>query len=411
MKERLLERFLRYARINTRSDENSDTVPSTKCQITFLKQLAEEIGALGFSEVEYNEANSIVTATIPANTDADIPVMGFIAHIDTADFNAENINPQIHENYQGDEIALDSEGKYILSPAEFPNLKNYIGQTLITTDGTTLLGADDKSGVVEIIEAGRYLLEHPEIKHGKIRFAFTPDEEIGRGVKLFDVEGFGAEFAYTMDGGAVGELEYESFNAAQAKIKIQGQNVHPGSAKNKMINALELVAAVNQSLPMYAKPEYTSGREGFFHLYSLSGTVDEAEMVYIIRDHSRENFEEKKAYLTRVVEELNTQIGRTCIQLDLRDQYYNMAEVIEKDMTPVELAEQAMKNLDIEPKIEAIRGGTDGSILSFMGLPTPNIFAGGENFHGRFEFVSLEAMELATQVIIEIVRLASEGAK
>lgn len=411
MKEELKERFIRYARINTRSDESSDTIPSTQRQVTFLKDLAKEIEGLGFEEVEYNPENSILTATIPANTDADIPVMGFIAHIDTADFNAEGINPQVHEYYQGEPIKLDKDGQYVLDPEEFPNLKNYLGDTLITTDGTTLLGADDKAGVVEIIEACRYLLAHPEIKHGKIRVAFTPDEEIGTGVEHFDVEGFGADFAYTMDGGPVGELEYESFNAAQAKIKIAGQNVHPGSAKGTMINALEVALKINQDLPMYAKPEFTEGREGFYHLYSLEGTVDEAEMVYIIRDHNHDNFEEKKDYLTRVIREINHQIGRECISLDLNDQYYNMAEVIEKDLTPVHLAKQAMENLEIEPKIEPIRGGTDGSVLSFMGLPTPNIFAGGENFHGRFEFVALEAMELAAKVIIEIVRLSGEGVK
>ena len=408
MPNQLIDRFIRYVKKETRSDEASTTVPSTPSQTEFLKDLVEELVELGYQDVRLNPKNSFVTATIPATTTKEVPVVGFIAHVDTADFEACNVQPQFHENYDGEAIVLDKEGKFVLSPKDFPNLKNYVGKTLITTDGTTLLGADDKAGVSEIVTAGAYLLDHPEIEHGKIRVAFGPDEEIGRGADLFDVEEFGCDFAYTMDGGPVGELEYESFNAAQAEITIQGKNVHPGTAKDTMVNALELARQFQNALPEFEVPEHTSGREGFYHLMYANGVVEEAKLVYIIRDHDRKLFEAKKAYLQLVADRLNASLDSNRISIDMKDQYYNMAEIIEKDFRAVEVAQKAMENLSITPIIEPIRGGTDGSKISFMGLPTPNIFAGGENFHGRYEFVAVESMEKARDVIIEIAQLLAK---
>ena len=408
MPNQLIDRFIRYVKKETRSDEASTTVPSTPSQTEFLKDLVEELVELGYQDVRLNPKNSFVTATIPATTTKEVPVVGFIAHVDTADFEARNVQPQFHENYDGEDIVLDKEGKFVLSPKDFPNLKNYVGKTLITTDGTTLLGADDKAGVSEIVTAGAYLLAHPEIEHGKIRVAFGPDEEIGRGADLFDVEEFGCDFAYTMDGGPVGELEYESFNAAQAEITIQGKNVHPGTAKDTMVNALEIARQFQNALPEFEVPEHTSGREGFYHLMYANGVVEEAKVVYIIRDHERELFEAKKAYLQLVADRLNASLDSNRISIDMKDQYYNMAEIIEKDFRAVEVAQKAMENLSITPIIEPIRGGTDGSKISFMGLPTPNIFAGGENFHGRYEFVAVESMEKARDVIIEIAQLLAK---
>ena len=408
MPNQLIDRFIRYVKKETRSDESSTTVPSTPSQTEFLKDLVEELVELGYQDVRLNPKNSFVTATIPATTTKEVPVVGFIAHVDTADFEARNVQPQFHENYDGEAIVLDKEGKFVLSPKDFPNLKNYVGKTLITTDGTTLLGADDKAGVSEIVTAGAYLLAHPEIEHGKIRVAFGPDEEIGRGADLFDVEEFGCDFAYTMDGGPVGELEYESFNAAQAEITIQGKNVHPGTAKDTMVNALEIARQFQNALPEFEVPEHTSGREGFYHLMYANGVVEEAKLVYIIRDHDRKLFEAKKAYLQLVADRLNASLDSNRISIDMKDQYYNMAEIIEKDFRAVELAQKAMENLSITPIIEPIRGGTDGSKISFMGLPTPNIFAGGENFHGRYEFVAVESMEKARDVIIEIAQLLAK---
>ena len=408
MPNQLVDRFIRYVKKETRSDEASTTVPSTPSQTEFLKDLVEELVALGYQDVRLNPKNSFVTATIPATTTKEVPVVGFIAHVDTADFEARNVQPQFHENYDGEAIVLDKEGKFVLSPKDFPNLKNYVGKTLITTDGTTLLGADDKAGVSEIVTAGAYLLAHPEIEHGKIRVAFGPDEEIGRGADLFDVEEFGCDFAYTMDGGPVGELEYESFNAAQAEITFQGKNVHPGTAKDTMVNALELARQFQNALPEFEVPEHTSGREGFYHLMYANGVVEEAKLVYIIRDHDRTLFEAKKAYLQLVADRLNASLDSNHISIDMKDQYYNMAEIIEKDFRAVEVAQKAMENLSITPIIEPIRGGTDGSKISFMGLPTPNIFAGGENFHGRYEFVAVESMEKARDVIIEIAQLLAK---
>ena len=408
MPNQLIDRFIRYVKKETRSDEASTTVPSTPSQTEFLKDLVEELVALGYQDVRLNPKNSFVTATIPATTTKEVPVVGFIAHVDTADFEARNVQPQFHENYDGEAIVLDKEGKFVLSPKDFPNLKNYVGKTLITTDGTTLLGADDKAGVSEIVTAGAYLLAHPEIEHGKIRVAFGPDEEIGRGADLFDVEEFGCDFAYTMDGGPVGELEYESFNAAQAEITFQGKNVHPGTAKDTMVNALEIARQFQNALPEFEVPEHTSGREGFYHLMYANGVVEEAKLVYIIRDHDRKLFEAKKAYLQLVADRLNASLDSNRISIDMKDQYYNMAEIIEKDFRAVEVAQKAMENLSITPIIEPIRGGTDGSKISFMGLPTPNIFAGGENFHGRYEFVAVESMEKARDVIIEIAKLLAK---
>ena len=408
MPNQLIDRFIRYVKKETRSDEASTIVPSTPSQTEFLKDLVEELVELGYQDVRLNPKNSFVTATIPATTTKEVPVVGFIAHVDTADFEARNVQPQFHENYDGEAIVLDKEGKFVLSPKDFPNLKNYVGKTLITTDGTTLLGADDKAGVSEIVTAGAYLLAHPEIEHGKIRVAFGPDEEIGRGADLFDVEEFGCDFAYTMDGGPVGELEYESFNAAQAEITIQGKNVHPGTAKDTMVNALEIARQFQNALPEFEVPEHTSGREGFYHLMYANGVVEEAKLVYIIRDHDRKLFEAKKAYLQLVADRLNASLDSNRISIDMKDQYYNMAEIIEKDFRSVEVAQKAMENLSITPIIEPIRGGTDGSKISFMGLPTPNIFAGGENFHGRYEFVAVESMEKARDVIIEIAKLLAK---
>ena len=405
MYKNLIPRFVRYVQTETRSNENSTTIPSTQSQVEFAKTLMAELKELGLKEVAYNTDNGYVTATLPSNTAKTVPTIGFIAHMDTADFNAENVNPQFHENYTGKTLVLNKEQNVILSPEDFPNLKNYIDQTLITTDGTTLLGADDKAGIAEIMTAMEILLTDDSIEHGDIRVAFGPDEEIGIGADRFDVAGFNADFAYTMDGGPVGELEYESFNAASAIVTIQGKNVHPGTAKDTMINALKLALAFDAALPQNEVPEKTAGREGFYHLLGLTGEVEEARMEYIIRDHDRTKFEERKAVILSVAEKLNKAYNAERVTVDLNDSYYNMGEIIEKDMTVVDLAEQAMKNLGIEPIIEAIRGGTDGSKISFMGLPTPNIFAGGENFHGRYEFVAVESMQKATDVIVEIARL------
>lgn len=400
------DRLIRYAKINTRSDEASETIPSTEIQYDLLKPLVEELKAIGMEDVVLTESNAFVTATLPANTDKEIPSMGFIAHVDTADFNSENVNPQIIENYQGQDIKLNDE--YTMTVADFPQLKNYHGQTLITTDGTTLLGADDKSGIAEIMTAMEYLIKHPEIKHGKIRVAFGPDEEIGRGADHFDAEGFGVDFAYTMDGGPVGELEYESFNAAAAELVITGKNIHPGTAKGKMINATTILNRFMSALPAEECPEMTEGREGFYHVLDVKGTVDEASLAMIIRDFDRQAFEARKQKVEEIVAEINKDYKQPPIKLTLTDQYYNMAEVIEKDMTSVELAKAAMEALEIEPIITPIRGGTDGSKISFMGIPTPNIFAGGENMHGRFEFVAVESMVKATEVIIKIAELSGK---
>lgn len=410
MKQELLKRFTEYVKIDTQSNEESTTCPTTPGQLELAKVLVEELKEIGLSEVTM-DANGYVMATLPANTDKTVPVIGFMAHVDTAtDLTGKGVSPQLHENYDGGDIVLNQALGVVLSPAQYPNLKNYKGQTLITTDGTTLLGADDKAGVTEIVVAMNYLLEHPEIKHGTIRVAFTPDEEIGRGPERFDVDAFGAKYAYTMDGGPLGELEYESFNAAAVKLTFKGNSVHPGTAKDKMVNALKIAMELNDKLPKEEVPEKTEGYEGFYHLISLKGEVELASSYYIIRDFDHANFEKRKANMLAEVKALQAKYGETNISVEIRDQYYNMREKIEPVKEIVDIAEQALKNLSIVPIIEPIRGGTDGAQLSFKGLPTPNIFAGGENFHGKFEFVSLESMEKATQVIIEVARLFEEQA-
>ena len=408
MYETLKDRFLRYVKFETRSDEKSESIPSTPTQLEFAKILAKELEEIGMENVYVNDA-CFVNATLPGNVDKDVPVIGFIAHMDTADFNATNVNPKIVENYDGKDIVLNEAKDIVLSVEEFPNLKNYVGKTLITTDGTTLLGADDKAGIVEIVEAMKYLIEHPEIKHGTVKVAFGPDEEIGRGADNFNVEEFGADFAYTMDGGPVGELEYESFNAAGAVFKIKGKSVHPGTAKGKLINASLIAAEVVNSFPADEVPEKTEGYEGFYFLDKINSNCEEAELSYILRDHDREKFEAKKKFAANVAKKINEKYGKELVSVEIKDQYYNMGEIIKDHMNVVEIAKKAMENLGIKPVIEPIRGGTDGSKISFMGLPTPNIFAGGENFHGKYEFVALESMILATDVIVEIVKLNGKG--
>ncbi|WFM82362.1 peptidase T [Streptococcus ruminicola] len=401
--ENLLNRFLTYVKINTRSNPDSTTTPSTQTQVDFaLNVLKPEMESVGLQDVHYL-TNGYLVGTLPANDSTKTRKIGFIAHMDTADFNAEGISPQIIENYAGGSIELGQSG-YALSPEEFPNLNNYLGQTLVTTDGTTLLGSDDKSGIAEIMTAIEYLVAHPEIKHGEIRVGFGPDEEIGVGANKFDVDDFNVDFAYTVDGGPLGELQYETFSAASLEIDFMGRNVHPGTAKNQMINALQLAIDFHNQLPEADRPEKTEGYEGFFHLHGMEGAVEKAHSSYIIRDFEDESFENRKKLVQEIAGKMNAELGKDCVLITVNDQYYNMKKVIEKDMTPVELAKEVMEDLDIKPVIEPIRGGTDGSKISFMGIPTPNLFAGGENMHGRFEFVSLQTMEKAVDVIIGIVQ-------
>ncbi len=405
MKQKLLERFLKYISIDTQSDPNSKEFPSTAKQFNLAKLLVEELRELGLSDAHVDD-NCYVMATLPANTDKDIPVIGFIAHVDTSpDMSGKDIKPQIVENYDGDDILLNKEKEMYLTVKDFPELSQYVGQTLITTDGTTLLAADDKAGIAEIMTAVEYLVNHPTIKHGTIKIGFTPDEEIGKGVDHFDVEKFGAKYAYTLDGSAVGELEFENFNAAYARVKVQGRNVHPGYAKNKMINSMIVGSEFNDMLPVFERPEYTEHYEGFFHLVKFDGTVEETFLQYIIRDHDRKIFERRKEMIQEVADFINKKHGEGTIALEMNDQYYNMREKVEPVYHIVEMAEKAMLELGIKPHIHPIRGGTDGSRLSYMGLPCPNIFAGGHNFHGKYEFVALESMEKATQVILKIVDL------
>ena len=404
MYENLLPRFLKYVKTETRSDATSTTTPSTQTQVAFAKELMKELEEIGMQEITYNENNGYVIATLPSNLDKEARTIGFISHMDTADFNAEGVNPQIVENYDGEStIKLDADGKYTLNVKDFPNLKNYAGQTLITTDGSTLLGSDDKSGIAEIMTAMEYLINHPEIKHGEVRVGFGPDEEIGIGADKFDVKQFNTDFAYTMDGGPIGELQYETFSAAQAEITMHGKNVHPGTAKNTMINALQMAIDFHNQLPEGDRPEKTDGREGFFHLLALDGNVEEAKMTYIIRDNDSDKFEERKQMITDLQAKMNSQFDQERVEINMYDQYYNMGEIIEKDMSVIDLAKGAMEEVDVKPIIEPIRGGTDGSKISLMGIPTPNIFAGAENMHGRFEFVSLQTMEKAVDVIVKII--------
>lgn len=398
------ERFFRYVKFETRSDENSQTIPSTETQLKFAEMLKKELEDIGLENVFINKA-CFVNATLPSNIDKKVPTIGFIAHMDTADFNAVGVNPQVIENYDGNDIVLNKEKNIIMKVDGFPNLKNYTSKTLVTTDGTTLLGADDKAGITEIVEAMKYLIEHPEIKHGTVKIAFGPDEEIGRGADYFNVDEFGADFAYTMDGGPLGELEYESFNAAQASFKIKGVSVHPGTAKGKMINASLVINEIINMFPKDEVPEKTEGYEGFFYLVEVKSTCEDGELIYIIRDHSKEKFENKKEFIRNIVKNINDKYGKEIVTVELKDQYYNMGEIIKDHMYVVDIAKDAMENLGIKPIIQPIRGGTDGSKISFMGLPTPNIFAGGENFHGKYEFVSWESMKSATDVIIEIIKL------
>ncbi|MGM0803980.1 MAG: peptidase T [Bacillota bacterium] len=405
MKQEIMDRFITYVKVDTQSDGSSDSTPSTEGQWTLANMLVEELKAIGMEEVTVDD-NGYVMATLPSNSDKDIPVIGFLAHVDTAtDFTGTNVKPQIVENYDGETIILNKDLHIELSPNDFPSLQDYKGHTLITTDGTTLLGADNKAGIAEIMTAMKYLIEHPEIKHGKIRVAFTPDEEIGRGPHKFDVTAFGAKYAYTMDGGPLGELEYESFNAADARIRILGKNIHPGSAKNKMVNAAKIAMELNGKLPVEEAPEHTEGYEGFYHLIGLKGDVEQTDMYYIIRDHDKELFQKRKDRMLEIVDEMREKYGQDKVQLEMNDTYYNMKEKIEPVKEIVDLASEAMKKLDIEPNIKPIRGGTDGSQLSFMGLPTPNIFTGGENYHGRHEYISVDNMIKATQVIVELVQL------
>lgn len=399
----LLPRFLSYVKVNTRSNPNSATIPSTQSQVDFaLTVLKPEMESIGLQDVHYIESNGFIVGTLPATSPDFKHKIGFISHMDTADFNAEGVNPQVITNYDGSSIDLGTSG-YQLSPADFPQLSNYHGQTLITTDGTTLLGADDKSGIAEIMTAVEYLASHPEIPHCEIRVAFGPDEEIGTGADHFDVADFNVDFAYTVDGGPLGELQYETFSAAAAELVFQGRNVHPGTAKNQMINALQLAIDFHNQLPAADRPEKTEGYEGFYHLMDLSGVVEEAKASYIIRDFDEEAFVNRKRFMQEVADKMNNELGSQRVQVNIHDQYYNMKQVIEKDMRPIHIAQKVMENQGIKPLIEPIRGGTDGSKISFMGIPTPNLFAGGENMHGRFEFVSLETMEKAVDVIIGIV--------
>ncbi|WP_088042066.1 peptidase T [Bacillus sp. EAC] len=410
MKNELISRLMSYAKVDTQSNASSETCPSTPGQLTLGRMLVEELNKIGLVDITMDE-NGYVMATLPANSEKDIPTIGFLAHLDTAtDFTGKNVNPQLVENYDGNDIVLSEELNIILSPSHSPELRNYKGHTLMITDGTTLLGADNKAGIAEIMTAMEYLIQHPEIKHGKIRVAFTPDEEIGRGPHKFDVNAFDAKYAYTMDGGPLGELQYESFNAAGATITVKGKSVHPGTAKDKMINSTKIAMEINNLLPTEEAPEYTDGYDGFYHLISIDGDVEQTKMHYIIRDFDKEKFNNRKETLTNIVNQLIEKHGENSITLEIKDQYFNMREKIEPVMEVVDIAYEAMKNLDISPIVEPIRGGTDGSQLSYMGLPTPNIFTGGENYHGKFEYISVDNMIKATNVMIEVIKLYEQKA-
>ncbi len=405
--QHIINRFISYVTIDTESDPNSETTPSTAKQWDLANKLVEELKAIGMSDVTIDD-NAYIMATLPSNVDHDVPTIGFISHFDTSpDFTGANVKPQIIENYDGKDIVLNAEKNIVLSPDYFEDLLLYKGQTLITTDGTTLLGADDKAGITEIVTAMEYLIKHPEIKHGTIKVGFTPDEEIGRGAHKFNVEKFGADWAYTMDGSQIGELEYENFNAASAKIKVKGKIVHPGYAKGKMVNSMYYASEFINVLPRLETPEHTEGYEGFFHLHSVEGKVEETKLQYIIRDHDNDKFEARKALMEKIVLDLNTKFESELFEIEIKDQYYNMKEKVEPVMHIVDIAEEAMKSLGITPLIKPIRGGTDGSQLSYMGLPCPNIFAGGHNFHGRYEYVPVESMQKAVEVICKIAELTA----
>ena len=407
-KQHLINRFVSYVTVDTESDPTSESTPSTAKQWDLANALVEELKSIGMEEVSIDE-NAYVMATLPSNSAKKLPIIGFISHFDTSpDFTGANVKPQIIENYDGNDIILDKEQNIVLSPTYFEDLLLYKGQTLITTDGNTLLGADDKAGITEIISAMEYLINHPEIEHGTIKVGFTPDEEIGRGAHKFDVKKFGADWAYTMDGSQVGELEYENFNAAGAIVTVKGKIVHPGYAKGKMINSMYIATEFINSLPQLEKPEHTEGREGFFHLYNMIGAVEETKLQYIIRDHDRSHFEARKNVINKLAEDLNTQYGQDIISIEIKDQYFNMREKIEPVMHIVDIAEKAMIEANIKPLVKPIRGGTDGSQLSYMGLPCPNIFAGGHNFHGRYEYVPVESMQKAIEVIVNIAELVGK---
>ena len=410
-KQHIIDRFISYVTVDTQSDPESTTTPSTKKQWDLANELVKELKAIGMSDVSIDE-NAYIMATLPSNVDHDVPTIGFISHFDTSpDFSGTGVKPQLVENYNGQDIVLNKGEDIILSPDYFDDLLLYKGQTLITTDGTTLLGADDKAGICEIVSAMEYLIQNPEIKHGTIKVGFTPDEEIGRGAHKFDVEKFGADWAYTMDGSQVGELEYENFNAAGAVVTVKGKSVHPGYAKGKMVNSMYIATEFINSLPRLETPEHTEGYQGFFHLHNIEGDVEQTVLKYIIRDHDRKHFEARKEVMQKLTNEINSQYGREVVSIEIKDQYFNMREKVEPVMHIVDIAEEAMKQLDIEPIIKAIRGGTDGSQLSYMGLPCPNIFAGGHNFHGRYEYVPVESILKATEVICKIAELTALKSK
>lgn len=410
-KQHIIDRFVSYVTVDTESDPNSETTPSTEKQWDLANQLVEELKNIGLSDVTIDE-NAYIMATLPSNVDHEVPTIGFIAHFDTSpDFTGANVKPQIIDNYNGENIVLNQDENIVLSPSYFEDLLLYKGQTLITTDGTTLLGADDKAGICEIVSAMEYLIQHPEIKHGTIKVGFTPDEEIGRGAHKFDVETFGADWAYTMDGSQVGELEYENFNAAGAKVQFNGKIVHPGYAKGKMINSMYYASEFINALPKLEVPEHTTGYEGFFHLHHMDGKVETTNLQYIIRDHDKAKFEARKALMQKLANDMNVKYGNTVVELEINDQYYNMKEKVEPVKHIVDIAEEAMKALNIEPIIKPIRGGTDGSQLSYMGLPCPNIFAGGHNFHGRYEYVPVESIMKATKVICKIAEITANQAQ
>lgn len=407
-KTELVDRFISYVTIDTQSDPESNNTPSTEKQWDLAKKLSEELKEIGMSDVSIDE-NAYVMASLPSNVSHKVPVIGFVSHFDTSpDFSGTNVKPQLVENYDGKDIMLNKEKNIVLSPDYFEDLLQYKGQTLITTDGTTLLGADDKAGITEIMTAVKYLIDHPEIQHGEIRVCFTPDEEIGRGAHKFDVKKFGAEWAYTLDGSQIGELEFENFNAAQAVVTVHGKSVHPGYAKDKMINSIYIAQDFINSLPRMETPEHTEGRQGFFHLSNIKGNVEETKLEYIIRDHDRKHFEARKEMMQDLAQEISDQYHSDCISLEIKDQYFNMREKVEPVFHIVELAEKAMKEVGVKPIIKPIRGGTDGSQLSYMGLPCPNIFAGGHNFHGKYEYVPVESMQKATEVIVKIAELTAE---
>ena len=403
----LLERFLKYVSIHTTSDENTGLVPSTPQQMEFAKILAEELKAMGMQDVSLDKKGYLM-ATLPSNIDKDVPTVGFISHLDTSpDMSGKNVKPRIVENYDGNDIVLNEKENIVLSPKQFPELTMYRGQSLVVTNGLTLLGADDKAGIAEIMTAMDYFIKNPDVKHGKVRIAFNPDEEIGLGAHHFDVEKFGCQFAYTMDGGEIGELEYENFNAAGAKVTFYGTNVHPGYAKNKMVNSMKIATKFMATVPANESPEYTDGYEGFYHLTGIGGDVEKTTVSYIIRDHDRKKFEERKAHLQMLVDKINSEFGDNTATLEVKDQYYNMKEKVEPVKYIVDIASEAIRQAGVEPKVKPIRGGTDGAQLSFKGLPCPNIFAGGHNFHGKYEFVPIQSMEKATEVVKNIIKIVA----